>query len=55
MTKFGAHLDTKIFISAIKSLLEDYWVTDYFEKQPLDGTTIYCEGVKGSKILFSIG
>lgn len=49
VTKFGAHLDTKIFISAIKSLLEDYWVTDYFEKQPLGGTTIYCEGVKGSK------
>ena len=49
VTKFGAHLDTKVFISAIKSLLEDYWVTDYFEKQHLDGTTIYCEGVKGSK------
>ena len=49
VTKFGAHLDTRVFIQVLRKILEDHWVTGYCEEQPLEGTTIYCEGVQGAK------
>ena len=39
VTKFGAHLDTRVFIQVLRKLLEDHWVTGYCEEQPLEGTT----------------
>ena len=55
VTKFGAHLDTRVFIQLLRKLLEDHWVTAHCEEQPLEGTTIYCEGVQGARILFLNG
>ena len=49
VTKFGAHLDTRVFIQVLRKLLEDHWVTAHCEEQPSEGTTIYCEGVQGAK------
>ena len=49
VTKFGAHLDTRVFIQVLRKLLEDHWVTAHCEEQPLEGTTIYCEGVQGAR------
>ena len=49
VTKFGAHLDTRVFILVLRKLLEDHWVNGRCEEQPLEGTTIYCEGVQGAK------